>query len=241
MNIPLNINLQQILLHLFNFAILAFGLYFLLYKPVKDFMAKREAHYEDMKEEAEECLNKAREQEELYTQRLREAEDEIARKRREAAVKAREVEALRMAEAEARAEKLLANAQFNAMRERDKMLAEARDEISEMAVAAVEKLMNESVSKAYDQFLGSMAGGSPAGVPAASPAELSEAEAKAAMFMAKAKKEADLEHHKILAVAREEIATMAVEAVDKLVASDLPESYEQFLDAAERSVADEQN
>ena len=38
MNVPLNINLQQILLHLFNFAILGFGLYFLLYKPVKDLM-----------------------------------------------------------------------------------------------------------------------------------------------------------------------------------------------------------
>ena len=42
---PLNIDWQQILLHLLNFAILAGGLYFLLYKPVKQFMAKREAHY----------------------------------------------------------------------------------------------------------------------------------------------------------------------------------------------------
>ena len=39
---PLNIDWQQILLHLLNFAILAGGLYFLLYAPVKSFMAKRE-------------------------------------------------------------------------------------------------------------------------------------------------------------------------------------------------------
>ena len=39
---PLNIDWQQILLHLLNFAILAFGLYFLLYKPVKAFREKRE-------------------------------------------------------------------------------------------------------------------------------------------------------------------------------------------------------
>lgn len=32
MNIPLNIDWQQILLHLFNFAILAGGLYLLLYR-----------------------------------------------------------------------------------------------------------------------------------------------------------------------------------------------------------------
>ena len=38
MNVPLNINWQQILLHLFNFIILAGGLYILLYKPVKNFI-----------------------------------------------------------------------------------------------------------------------------------------------------------------------------------------------------------
>ena len=53
MNIPLNIDWQQILLHLFNFAILAGGLYLLLYRPVKDFMKKREEHYQSMDEAAE--------------------------------------------------------------------------------------------------------------------------------------------------------------------------------------------
>ena len=33
---PLNINLQQILLHALNFVILFGALYFLLYKPVRD-------------------------------------------------------------------------------------------------------------------------------------------------------------------------------------------------------------
>ncbi len=48
MNIPLNIDWQQILLHLFNFVILIAGLYILLYKPVKNFMAQREQHYKDV-------------------------------------------------------------------------------------------------------------------------------------------------------------------------------------------------
>ena len=46
MNVPLNIDWQQILLHLFNFIILAGGLYLLLYKPVKNFMEKREANWQ---------------------------------------------------------------------------------------------------------------------------------------------------------------------------------------------------
>ena len=61
MNLPLNIDFQQIFLHLFNFAILAFGLYILLYKPVKDFLEKRQEHYEAMNAEAEAALEKAKE------------------------------------------------------------------------------------------------------------------------------------------------------------------------------------
>ncbi len=153
MNIPLNIDFHQILLHLFNFAILAFGLYFLLYKPVKDFMASRQAHYEAMKAEAEDCLKKAKESEELYAQRLGAADQEIAQKRREAAVEAEALASRRMAETEAKAAKLMAEARESAGREREKLLAEAREEVSEIAVTAVKKLMNTSLSESYDEFL----------------------------------------------------------------------------------------
>ena len=44
MGVPLNIDWQQILLHLFNFLILFGGLYLLLYRPVKAFMDKRTAY-----------------------------------------------------------------------------------------------------------------------------------------------------------------------------------------------------
>ena len=59
MNIPLNIDWQQILLHLLNFAILAGGLYLLLYKPVKAFMAKREDWYQAQADEAEKTRQEA--------------------------------------------------------------------------------------------------------------------------------------------------------------------------------------
>ena len=52
MGVPLNIDWQQILLHLFNFLILFGGLYLLLYRPVKAFMDKRTAYYADMDAEA---------------------------------------------------------------------------------------------------------------------------------------------------------------------------------------------
>ena len=59
MNIPLNIDWQQILLHLLNFAILAGGLYLLLYKPVKAFMAKREGWYQQQADAAEKTRQEA--------------------------------------------------------------------------------------------------------------------------------------------------------------------------------------
>ena len=45
MGVPLNIDWQQILLHVFNLIILTGGLYFLLYQPVTAFMKKRQEYY----------------------------------------------------------------------------------------------------------------------------------------------------------------------------------------------------
>ena len=48
---PLNIDWQQILLHAFNFIILAAGLTFLLFKPVRKFMQERQEKYRKTAEE----------------------------------------------------------------------------------------------------------------------------------------------------------------------------------------------
>ena len=66
MGVPLNIDWQQILLHLFNFLILFGGLYLLLYRPVKAFMDKRTAYYADMDAEAKRKLADAERQEKQY-------------------------------------------------------------------------------------------------------------------------------------------------------------------------------
>ena len=68
-NIPLNIDWQQILLHLFNFSILVGGLYLLLFKPVKNFMDKRTKHYQDMESAAVEREKTTAEMEAAMQQR----------------------------------------------------------------------------------------------------------------------------------------------------------------------------
>ena len=81
---PLNIDLQQICLHLFNFTLLLAILYFLLYQPVKDFMAKREAYYADMEHKAQEALDRAREAQTACEEKLAQADEEIHRRGEEA-------------------------------------------------------------------------------------------------------------------------------------------------------------
>ncbi len=153
MNVPLNIDFQQILLHLFNFAILGFGLYFLLYKPVKKFMDERTARYQAMKDEADACLERAKEQEALSAKRFEQLDEEMAEKRRLSLSETEAISARRVAEAEEQARKILLDARENALRERDALMVSAREEVSEMAIAAVKKLVSESVSESYDDFL----------------------------------------------------------------------------------------
>ena len=83
MNIPLNIDWQQILLHLFNFVILSGGLYFLLYRPVKDFMKKREDYYKDMMQDAESAKEEAGKLKEEYREKLMQMDVEFDKKRAE--------------------------------------------------------------------------------------------------------------------------------------------------------------
>ena len=131
MNIPLNIDWQQILLHLLNFSILAGGLYFLLYRPVKDFMAKREAYYAGQAAQAEKTAREAEELRREYEDKLAQAEKEIARER----------EAARTA------------AQTQARRSCDEMKRQAGREIKALAEEAAEKLVFASDGEAFDRFL----------------------------------------------------------------------------------------
>ena len=76
MKIPLNINWQQILLHLFNFAVLFGILYYLLYSPVKKFMAKREEYYKKMDDDAKKNLENSENAMKEYKDKISNAEKE---------------------------------------------------------------------------------------------------------------------------------------------------------------------
>ena len=123
MNLPLNIDLQQIFLHMLNFVILAGGLYFILYSPVKKFMDQRAARYAEMDAAAAQKLAEAEKLAAGHQAQLAKLEDELAAARK------------------------------NAESIRTKALTDSQKELKELAMAAAEKLALSSSRDAFDEFL----------------------------------------------------------------------------------------
>lgn len=147
MSIPLNIDWQQILLHMCNFVILAGGLYFLLFKPVKNFMDQRTAYYQGMDKAAADKMKQAEEHEQEYRRRLDDADSEISRKKEQASKDAEKIAETILNEANRQREQIIAEAQKEAGREKEKMLQDAKEEIVELAMAATVKMLHgEAVS-----------------------------------------------------------------------------------------------
>ena len=140
MSVPLNIDWQQILLHLFNFVILAGGLYFLLYKPVKKFMDNLDAN-------AEEKVANAKKLEEMYQNRLNDAETEIRDKKTRAVKEAEEEANAVLADAKKKKEQMLLDAREAAQHEKIRIIREAKEEIAELAIAATAKLLQQDAAK----------------------------------------------------------------------------------------------
>ena len=152
--VPLNIDWQQILLHLFNFTILFGALYVLLYKPVKNFMENREAHFADMDSRANQALADAESSKAAYEQKKAAFDDEV---RQEKSRMSKEVEAereRRLQDARGEAEKIIADARGEAEREKKEIIESAQKEITGMVTDAMEKLtLEQTASDAFDQFL----------------------------------------------------------------------------------------
>lgn len=153
MNIHLNIDWQQILLHLMNFVILAGGLYFLLYKPVKAFMDKRAAYYQERADQAAQTTQAAQQLKADYEARLSAADDEIREEKKQAQKDAAAAAQQQLDAARAEAEKIVSDAQAMAERSREKIVRQAGQDVKDLAAEATEKLVLQSGGDAFDQFL----------------------------------------------------------------------------------------
>lgn len=153
MNIPLNIDWQQIILHLFNFVILAAGLYLLLYQPVKDFMKKRETYYQELSDKAQGELEKAETLRKSFDEKWNGAEEEIRQRREASALEMEKERQQSLEETRRQCERLLRQARENADLEKQKILEETKEEAALLAVSALEKLSASFKGGSLETFL----------------------------------------------------------------------------------------
>lgn len=148
---PLNINLQQILLHMFNFALL-FGIaYFLLYSPVKKFMDGRKKYYEDMDKEAKEKLEEASKARAMYEEKLSHAGEDAKAEKDKILKDAGERREAIIADARKEAADIVEASRKRAESEKEMSVTRAKQEIEEYVTKAAGEII--AGSDPYDSFL----------------------------------------------------------------------------------------
>ena len=155
---PLTIDLQQILLHWLNFAILTGGLYFLLYKPVTQLMSKREDYYRNLDQQAKEKLAQAQEKLAQAQAKLDSADEEIRQARIKSQQASQQAAEEQLNQAREWAEQIMLHARTEAEHDREEILRSSQRELRNLAAAATRKL---ALGKdPFDQFLDLAEGGS---------------------------------------------------------------------------------
>lgn len=155
---PLNIDWQQILLHLFNFIILAAGLSFLLFKPVRKFMAKREEGYKKAAADHAQALAETEALEKERQVKISALDSDLAEREKQALAVTETRKKRMLAEAQEEADKIIADGRKRAEAEREKYIAGAGDEIAAMVLRSAEKLLASESNAAtdgalYDKYL----------------------------------------------------------------------------------------
>ena len=156
---PLNIDWQQILLHWLNLAILVGGLYFLLVKPVKQFMEKRAAHYEELGRQAAKKLEEAEAVKAQYQAKLDGAETELHEARVKAQQAVQQSAEAQLKEAQEQAQQIVAQARAQAEHSKEKVLKDSHKELRRLAMEAAEMLAFHPEVDPFEQFLDMTEGG----------------------------------------------------------------------------------
>lgn len=155
---PLNIDFLQILLHLLNFVILAGGLSFLVYRPVRKFLEDRARHFEEMEQNSIKREEETAKLQAEYEKKLEDTETELSEKRKKAERELSDLSAQYVKEAQQKADAILLSAEHEAEERKDHILEAAQAEISELVLSATEKLLHSTVTpernrELYDEFI----------------------------------------------------------------------------------------
>ena len=139
--------LLGIVANVFNVSLLAVVLWWLLYKPVRDFMRKRSERIKGQLDGAAEERAKANELKLLYDQKIRGAEQEREEILDEARRLAAEMSRQMLAEAKKEADAVRERAQANVEMEWDRAQAQMKLSIIDVSAAMTEKFVSLAINK----------------------------------------------------------------------------------------------
>lgn len=149
----LGVDWKLLLAQAVNFGILFFVLKHYAYRPMLDFLEKRTLRIEQGLKDAEAAGQKLAQMEEKEKEVLIAARHEAKAIVTAAEEAAQKRDALRLAETEAKTKKFLEEAQVKIEEEKQRILAEAKQEIAVMVVAGVEQVLKEKVDAVKDTNL----------------------------------------------------------------------------------------
>src|SRR3989344_918559 len=139
------IDTRLLLVQVFNFGILVLALWYFLYRPLIALLARRQLLIEEgvkdayaAKEERERTIT---EREDIITDATHEASIIIDR----AKERAQEKETLLLQEAQARSERMLADARMQSEEEKKRARETNKKEIATMAILGAEKILREKI------------------------------------------------------------------------------------------------
>ncbi len=150
---PLNIDFQQILLHMLNFVILFGALWFLLYKPVKKYIDAREEEYKKASDEAKRKRDEADAAMASLDEELSKKRDAANAERTALAHEAQEAYNKRVAEAEAEARTIIEHARSETEAIRRKAVSDSREDILAVTIKSVENAAMSGDEDVFETFL----------------------------------------------------------------------------------------
>ncbi len=153
-----SLNLYTFVFALLNLLILFLVLKKVLWKPVLNYMDKRQEGIESDLKNAEDSKTEAAALKAQYEEQMQGAKEEGQKVIDEMTARANKIYEDTVAEAEKQSKEIIARAQADAEREHEKALKDAKAEIAGLAIAAASKVMEanldtESNRKLVDKFL----------------------------------------------------------------------------------------
>ncbi len=145
-NLPLGLDGIKILLHLMNFLILLGGVTFLVYKPVKRFIDKRQNEIRQQYDNNERSKAEAEELHSEYLEKLAKAESEIMIQRAEAERTNHIIKENAVSEASHKAEEIISRAEIESQEIKKETVSGIKNKVADVAITIAEALLEREIS-----------------------------------------------------------------------------------------------